>query len=112
MYGYGLNNTYSSLFPYLNDGVDPDDSFSEVPYEKGYQFLYYLENMVMKTQKDFQDMLGYYLNKYRSQSVTYLEFRLTFNEWIRAHYSPADAEATINKVDWNTWVMQGGANPV
>ena len=44
MYGYGLNDSYSSLFPELNNGADPDDSFSEVPYEKGFQFLYYLEN--------------------------------------------------------------------
>jgi hypothetical protein len=27
-------------------------------------------------------MLGYYINKYRGKSVTYLDFRLTFNEWI------------------------------
>lgn len=42
--GYGVDHSYSSLFPQLNDGANPDDSSSEVPYEKGYQFLYYLEN--------------------------------------------------------------------
>jgi leukotriene-A4 hydrolase len=110
--GYGINNSYSSLYPDLNDGANADDSSSEIPYEKGYQFLYYLENKVMKTQKDFQDMLGYYINKYRGQSVTYLEFRLTFNEWIRSHYSASDAETAINKVDWNTWVLTPGGSPV
>jgi leukotriene-A4 hydrolase len=110
--GYGINNSYSSLYPNLNDGANADDSSSEIPYEKGYQFLYYLENKVMKTQKDFQDMLGYYINKYRGESVTYLEFRLTFNEWIRAHYSTTDAETAINKVDWNTWVLTPGGSPV
>jgi leukotriene-A4 hydrolase len=44
MLGYGLTNSYSALFPDLNDGANPDDSSSEVPYEKGFQFLYYLEN--------------------------------------------------------------------
>lgn len=57
-------------------------------------------------------MLGFYLNKYRNQSVTYLEFRLTFNEWIRANYNPADAEAAISQVDWNAWVLSPGPNPV
>ena len=33
--GFGLNSTYSSLYPVLN-GHSPDDSFSEVPYEKGF----------------------------------------------------------------------------
>jgi leukotriene-A4 hydrolase len=44
MLAYGLTNSFSSLYPQLNDGTNPDDSSSEVPYEKGYQFLYYLEN--------------------------------------------------------------------
>ena len=28
-------------------GVDPDESFSRVPYEKGSLFLYYLESVVL-----------------------------------------------------------------
>jgi leukotriene-A4 hydrolase len=42
---YGINNSYSSLFPVLN-GNTPDDSFSEIPYEKGFQFLYFLESLI------------------------------------------------------------------
>lgn len=107
-----MNNSYSSLYPQLNDGANPDDSSSEVPYEKGYQFLYFLENQVMKTPADFQTMLGFYLNKYRGMSITYLEFRLTFNEWIRTNYPAADADAAISKVDWDAWVLAPGDNPV
>jgi hypothetical protein len=66
---------------------------------------------VLKKQDDFRDMLRVYLNKYRGMSVTYLEFRLTFNEWIMANYSPEDAETAINKVDWNAWVITPGAIP-
>ena len=42
MENYGLNNTYSSLHPVLL-GDNPDNSFSEVPYEKGFQLIYYME---------------------------------------------------------------------
>lgn len=35
MLNYGLNDTYSSLYPVLN-GHSPDDSYSEVSYEKGF----------------------------------------------------------------------------
>jgi len=53
MYGdiisYGLNNSYSSLYPVINDDK-PDNSFSEIPYEKGYQLLYYLESLVSESK--------------------------------------------------------------
>lgn len=42
MLGYGLNNSYSSLYPIIGDDL-PDDSFSEIPYEKGFQYLYFIE---------------------------------------------------------------------
>jgi len=48
MTNYGLNNSYSSLFPVLN-GNTPDDSFSNVPYEKGFQFLVFLESLLLPT---------------------------------------------------------------
>jgi leukotriene-A4 hydrolase len=45
MLNYGINNVYSSLHPTLK-GASPDDSFSTVPYEKGFQFLKYLEGIL------------------------------------------------------------------
>jgi leukotriene-A4 hydrolase len=35
MNGFGLTNNFSSLYPILTQS-SPDDSFSEVPYEKGF----------------------------------------------------------------------------
>lgn len=45
MISAGLNSTYSSLYPVYN-GANPDDAFSQVPYEKGFQFLTYLESLM------------------------------------------------------------------
>ena len=39
---FGVDHPYTKLVPKL-DGVDPDDAFSSVPYEKGYSLLMYLE---------------------------------------------------------------------
>lgn len=36
---------YSCLCPTLNE-TDPDDVFSSVPYEKGFNLLFYLENIL------------------------------------------------------------------
>ena len=33
------------LAPDLSGGEDPDDSFSKVPYEKGFYFLTYLQKV-------------------------------------------------------------------
>jgi leukotriene-A4 hydrolase len=45
MNNFGMSNSYSSLTPNVaND--NPDNAFSTVPYEKGYQFLTYLESII------------------------------------------------------------------
>lgn len=45
MRNYGFDNSYSSLNPTIGS-ASPDDSFSEVPYEKGFQFLYFLQTQL------------------------------------------------------------------
>lgn len=47
MQGYFTDgtDTYASLHPVM-DGANPDDSFSEVPYEKGYQTLKWVEKVI------------------------------------------------------------------
>lgn len=47
MEGYGLWNSYSSLHPNVRDDL-PDNSFSEIPYEKGFQFLWFIESIVSR----------------------------------------------------------------
>lgn len=39
------NGPYTRLIPDLK-GVDPDDAFSIVPYEKGFTLLFYLETLL------------------------------------------------------------------
>ena len=39
----GETHNFTALVPDLSGGVDPDDSFSKIPYEKGFYFLYYLQ---------------------------------------------------------------------
>lgn len=61
MVSYGFNS-FASLHPDTT-GVNPDDSFSEIPYEKGFQFLTYLESIV--GEEDFKQMLRAYLATYK-----------------------------------------------
>jgi len=43
---FGISDTFSSLTPKCGAwGINPDDAFSSVPYQKGFQFLLYLESL-------------------------------------------------------------------
>lgn len=75
------SNNFSSLYPILNDS-SPDDSFSEVPYEKGFQFLTYLESL-FESKDDFQSIIRTYINTHSQMSVTYYDFKATFESWVR-----------------------------
>ena len=50
------------------EGVDPDDAFSQVPYEKGYLFLRALEDSVGRPA--FDRFLRRYMEAFRFQSIT------------------------------------------
>lgn len=109
MNSFGLSNNFSSLYPILTD-ASPDDSFSEVPYEKGFQFLTFLES-IFKTKEDFQDLIRFYVNKFSQQSTTYLDFKAALEQWVNANYTAQEATALFAKFDWNAWVRTPGANP-
>ncbi|HTS79701.1 MAG TPA: M1 family metallopeptidase [Myxococcaceae bacterium] len=50
------------------EGVDPDDAFSQVPYEKGYLFLRALEDAAGRPA--FDRFLRRYMDAFRFQSIT------------------------------------------
>jgi leukotriene-A4 hydrolase len=65
MMGYGYWNSYSSLHPNIRDDL-PDNSFSEIPYEKGFQLLWYIQTLIGEAKMN--PMLDSYIaaNKYTS----------------------------------------------
>ncbi|KAF9599574.1 hypothetical protein IFM89_039486 [Coptis chinensis] len=57
------------------EGVDPDDVYSEVPYEKGYQFLWRIERQIGRPA--FDDFTKTYIATFKFQSIdteTFLNF--------------------------------------
>ena len=43
---FGADHEYTKLVIKNDGSVDPDDSFSRVPYEKGFSLLYYLQSLL------------------------------------------------------------------
>lgn len=67
MADFGLDSTWSSLHPVLK-GANPDASFSEVPYEKGFQLITYLESLV--GEDAFQMFAQFHIQMNFLQSIT------------------------------------------
>lgn len=95
---------FSTLVQCLNDGTDPDEAFSSVPYEKGFNFLFYLENLVGGI-KEFDPFIKHYFTKYAKKSLDTFEFLDTLFEFF------ADKRELLESVDWNTWLFTPGMPP-
>jgi len=84
------------------DGKDPDDAFSSVPYEKGFNFLFYLEGLV--GIKNFENFFKDYIQKHRFQCVTSEQFK----EFFLNYFSNVNGISDLSQIDWKTWFTKPG----
>lgn len=94
----GSEHPYTCLVPSL-DGVDPDDSFSRIPYEKGFYFLYHLQNLV--GVEEFTIFTAEYLSKFGKRTATTEAFKALVLQHFAGH-------ASIQSVDWQLWLHEPG----
>ncbi|MFZ5471330.1 MAG: M1 family metallopeptidase [Myxococcota bacterium] len=73
--------------------VDPDEAFSQVPYEKGYLFLRALEEAVGRTR--FDAFLKKYLATFRFESVTTEDF---------LHLARQHLDGALEKLNAGVWI--------
>lgn len=98
------NGPYTRLVPDLN-GVDPDEAFSIVPYEKGYTLLFYLET-ILGGPSEFEPFLKAYADKFKYQSIT-------TDQWKEFLYSFFSSKVDVlDTVDWDAWFYSPGLPPV
>lgn len=96
----GLPPAYTRLVLDVGPDVDPDDTFSTVPYEKGSTFLWHLEELVGRAA--FDRFAKLWFETYKYKSVDSFEFKQLFSQTF------GDAAA---KVDWDTWFYGEGLPP-
>ena len=106
---FGESHDYTSLRPYLV-GVDPDDSFSEVPYEKGYNFFYFLEDLINKAANEdlFRIILRRYLEHFKYKTVTYDEFKNFIEKQISTLFDMETALKIVAQINWSNWINEPG----
>uniref|UniRef100_A0A667IGY2 Aminopeptidase B n=1 Tax=Lynx canadensis TaxID=61383 RepID=A0A667IGY2_LYNCA len=76
----GEENPLNKLRVKIEPGVDPDDTYNETPYEKGFCFVSYLAHLV-GDQDEFDNFLKAYVNEFKFQSILaddFLEFYLEY----------------------------------
>ncbi|HEY3294552.1 MAG TPA: M1 family metallopeptidase [bacterium] len=91
---FGLNSPYTKLKTDLA-GIDPDEVFSSVPYEKGFLLLVAIERAVGR--EVFDPFILSYINDFRFQSATTEEF---------IDYLQKKLPGVDTKVDLRRWIYQ------
>lgn len=95
---------YSTLVQNLKDRCDPDDSFSTVPYEKGFNLLYAIEQVVGR--EAFDPFIPHYFATYKYKSLDTYQFLDTLYDFF------ADKKEQLDTIDWDTWLYKPGMPPV
>lgn len=106
---------YTCLCPKL-EGVDPDDVFSSVPYEKGFNLLFYLEKLVGGPAV-FEPFVKAYVIEYShkvmifNQAITTAEFKSFLFSYFTRFENGAKI-ALLEGVDWDSWFHKPGMPPI
>ncbi|CAK7267285.1 Leucyl aminopeptidase yscIV [Sporothrix epigloea] len=105
--GFGPTHDYTKLL-INHDGIDPDDAFSTVPYEKGFHMVYYLEQLVGRA--NFDKFIPHYFTKWSRQSLDSYEFRDTFLAFFAAP-EYASLRPALESIDWESRYHSPGLPP-
>jgi aminopeptidase N len=96
---FGVDSPLTRLRMQLQ-GVDPDDAFSTIPYEKGARFVVTLERAVGRER--FAQFMHAYMQRFRFQSITSEEF---------LQFLDAQLPGTSEQVLAQQWLYAPGMPP-
>ncbi|KLJ06581.1 leukotriene A-4 hydrolase [Blastomyces silverae] len=102
---FGNDHEFTKLIVDLK-GKDPDDAFSSIPYEKGFIFLFYLENLIGKAK--FDKFIPHYFTKYKELSLDSYEFKSSMLDFFS---NDSEAHALLTSLDWDKWFYGPGLPP-
>jgi len=93
---FGKDSPYTRLKTPM-EGVDPDEVYSEIPYEKGFLFVSLLEGTLGRSRWD--EIISRYIEKFRFHSIT-TEVLLDFLE--------SEAPGILRRTAAHQWVYEEG----
>lgn len=100
----GADNRYTKLYLDLTPDDDPDDAFSQVPYEKGLSLLVHLEQK-LGGKTVFDPFIPHYFKTFRYKLLDTDEFLDCLYKFF------ADKKDILDLIDWKTWLHTTGLPP-
>lgn len=94
---------FTKLLPNL-DGIDPDDAFNKIPYEKGSLFLRYLENKVGGIEM-MQKWLKKYFGDFRFKSINTDQMKDHFLKFFEGEKVD---QKVLNSIEWEHFLNTPG----
>ncbi|XP_064632949.1 leukotriene A-4 hydrolase-like [Lineus longissimus] len=101
----GDDSPLTHLVPDLK-GVDPDDAFSCVPYEKGSTLLFYLEQKVGGAET-FEAFLRAYIEQFKYKALTTEDWK----KFLFSFFQDKVEAGVFDDVDWEAWFHRPGMPP-
>ena len=102
---FGEDHEFTKLVIDLK-GKDPDDAFSSIPYEKGFTFLFHLENVLGRAT--FDKFIPHYFGTFARKSLDSFEFKQCLVDFFA---SDAAASKKLADLDWDAWFYTPGFPP-
>lgn len=103
---YAERPKYQRLVIEFQKGEDPDDAYSSVPYEKGANFLLYLETQLGGLDT-FLPYVRDYVNTFMGKSITTHQWRSHLYEYFKKNGGDKKVEI-LDSVDWDAWFYGEG----
>jgi len=111
---YGEEHNYTRLVPLVQSEFDPDDAFSVIPAEKGFNLLLKLEREIGGEERLLRFLRAYF-EHFKFQSITTDDFVSYFSEYFEALLPDSNLDSKhrieLNNFDWNTWLYGAGQPP-
>ncbi|KHN82421.1 Leukotriene A-4 hydrolase [Toxocara canis] len=101
---FNPNHPFTQLVQDQSGGIDPNDAFSMIYYEKGQVFLYYLEKRV--GQEEFDACYRDYLKKFAFKSVDSLMWKQHFVSFFKSR------PQLLEDIDFDVWMYGRGMPPL
>ncbi|GAP85835.2 putative leukotriene A-4 hydrolase [Rosellinia necatrix] len=104
---FGADHEFTKLI-ISHKGVDPEDAFSSVPYEKGFHFLYYLDRLVGR--EHFDKFIPHYFRTWARKSLDSFQFKQTFLDFFE-NYGNSEIKEKIAQIPWEERFYTPGLPP-
>ncbi|KAF9353213.1 Leukotriene A-4 hydrolase [Mortierella sp. NVP85] len=110
---YGPDHPFTALCPRLQE-QDPDDAFSSVPYEKGFNLLYFLEKL-LGGDEIFEPYLRAHVQEFAGRSINTKDWKDFLYSFMAKNFGDEKGQELVkllDTVDWDAWLSGVGMPPV